>query len=86
VEVLIMHFADCLVMWRHTAELPPIAFTDAQMREIATAALPLPPVSRAVYLERIAALLAGRDFGDGDVHRAVVQAQREALRPTAVRI
>jgi hypothetical protein len=72
-----MHFGECLTMWRHTAELPPIAFTEAQMREIKTAASPLPSSQRAAYLERIAALLAGRDFGDGDVHRAVVRAQRE---------
>jgi hypothetical protein len=72
-----MHFADGLTMWRHVAGMAPLAFTDAQMREIETAARPLPPSQRGAYLERIAVLLAGRDFGDGDVHRAVVQAQRE---------
>jgi hypothetical protein len=66
----------------------PIAFTDQHMQQIAMAARPLPPNLRGGYLERVAALLAGRDFGDGDVHRAVMMAQREArfgARP-AVRV
>jgi hypothetical protein len=60
-------------------EMTPIAFSNQQVTEISALAQPLPPHLRAAYLQRLAVLLSGRDFGDGDVHRAAVQARRELL-------
>jgi hypothetical protein len=62
----------------------PLAFSDQQLSEITTAAQSIPPALRAAYLERIAAMLSGREFGDGDVRGAAMQARREVLRSTAV--
>ena len=54
-----------------------IAFTAEQMDEIVTAARHVPRHLRSDYLRMVADALAGRDFGDGDVHRAIVRASRE---------
>jgi hypothetical protein len=56
-----------------------MAFTDEQLAQIRAAARPIPWVLRRAYLERIAALLAGRRFGNRDVQHAVAQAQRELI-------
>jgi hypothetical protein len=47
-----------------------IAFTDAQLEQISAMATQIPRRLRDAYLRRVVELLHGRDFGDGDVHRA----------------
>ena len=47
-----------------------MAFTDEQLAQIRDAAQPIPRAQRAAYLERVTALLAGRQFGNRDVQRA----------------
>jgi hypothetical protein len=54
-----------------------IAFTDAQLEQISAMAAQIPRRLRRVYLERVVQLLNGRDFGDGDVHRAARAAAAE---------
>jgi hypothetical protein len=44
-----------------------LAFTDEQRAQIRAAAQPIPWAFRKGYLERIAGLLAGRQFSNGDV-------------------
>ena len=44
-----------------------------------TVARSIPHGLRSDYLQRVAELLTGRDFGDGDVHRAVDTAARQVL-------
>jgi hypothetical protein len=64
-----------------------IAFTDAQLRQVMTAAYQIPRVLRRRYLQRVSELLNGRDFGDGDVHHAARAAAGEILhgpRPALV--
>jgi hypothetical protein len=56
-----------------------IAFTDAQLQQIMTAAYQIPRALRRRYLERVSELLADRDFGDGDVHRAARAAAGEIM-------
>ena len=56
-----------------------IAFTDAQLQEIRTTAAQLPRRLRDAYLQRVVQLLNGRDFGDGDVHRAARAAADEIM-------
>jgi hypothetical protein len=56
-----------------------MAFTDEQLVQIRDAAQPIPRAQRAAYLERVTALLAGRQFGNRDVQRAAAQAQRELI-------
>jgi hypothetical protein len=56
-----------------------MAFTDEQLSQIKAAAQPIPRLLRKTYLERIAALLAGRQFSSGEVQRAAAQAQRELI-------
>ena len=53
---------------------PVLAFTAEQIDEIKAAARHVPHHLRGDYLEAVAAALTGRDFGDGDVHRAIVRA------------
>jgi hypothetical protein len=57
--------------------VPPIAFTDAQIKHIKTTSYTIPRALCGMYLQRVADLLRGRNFDDGDVFRAGVQAQRE---------
>jgi hypothetical protein len=49
-----------------------LALTSHQLAEVQLIAQPLPPDLRGRYLQLVAAALSGHDFGDGDVHRAVV--------------
>ena len=51
-----------------------LAFTDEQLAQIRAAAAPVPWSLREAYLERIATLLSGWQFSNGDVQR---QVQRE---------
>jgi hypothetical protein len=57
--------------------MPPLAFTDARADQ--DAGYQLPRALRSAYLRRVAELLAGRDFGDGDVHRAALAAAGEIM-------
>ena len=50
-----------------------LALTTEQLDQITTAAQHVPRHLRSDYLRLIAEALAGRDFGDGDVHRAIVR-------------
>ena len=56
-----------------------IGFTDAQLEQIRTIAAQIPRRLRDAYLRRVVELLNGRDFGDGDVHRAARAAAGEIL-------
>jgi hypothetical protein len=56
-----------------------IAFTDAQLEQIRMTAAPIPRRLRDAYLQRVSELLDGRDFGDGDVHRAARAAAGELM-------
>jgi hypothetical protein len=56
-----------------------IAFTDAQLEQISAMATQIPRRLRDAYLQRVVQLLNGRDFGDGDVHRAARAAAGEIL-------
>ncbi|HVI61417.1 MAG TPA: hypothetical protein VM910_02295 [Bradyrhizobium sp.] len=59
-----------------------IAFTDAQLEQIMTTAAQIPRRLRDAYLQRVVQLLNGRDFGDGDVHRAARAAAGEIMHGT----
>jgi hypothetical protein len=56
-----------------------MGFTDEQLSQIKAAAQPIPRTLRETYLKHIAALLAGRQFSNGDVLRAAAQAQHELI-------
>ena len=56
-----------------------IAFTDAQLEQIRMTAAQIPRHLRDAYLQRVVQLLNGRDFGDGDVHRAARAAAGELM-------
>jgi hypothetical protein len=56
-----------------------IAFTDSQLEQIRMTAMQIPRRLRDAYLRRVVELLSGRDFGDGDVHRAARAAAGEIL-------
>src|SRR6516164_1068525 len=56
-----------------------LRFTDEQLDQLRAAARPIPWALRQAYLERIAALLSGQRFGNGEVQRAAAQAQRELI-------
>jgi len=60
--------------------MPPLALSDDQMSIIEQMAAPLAPADRPAYLERVAALLADVEIGDGSVTRAAKQAQGELWR------
>jgi hypothetical protein len=45
-------------------------------------AQPIPPDLRGEYLQRVAGLLRGREFGDGDVFRACVAAVKATIWDT----
>jgi hypothetical protein len=57
-----------------------IAFTDAQLEQIKMTAAQIPRHLRDAYLQRVVQLLNGRDFGDGDVHRAANAARNAVLQ------
>ena len=56
-----------------------LRFTDEQLDQLRAAAQPIPWALRYAYLERIATLLSGQRYGNGDVQRAAAQAQRELM-------
>jgi hypothetical protein len=56
-----------------------IGFTDAQLEQIRMTAPQIPRRLRDAYLQRIAELLNGRDFGDADVWRAARAAAGEII-------
>jgi hypothetical protein len=57
----------------------PIALTDAQLSAVFEAARPLAVRDRDAFLQTVAELLLARpEIGDGDVHRAIVTAQRRS--------
>jgi len=56
-----------------------IAFTDAHLAQIKMTATQIPRRLRDAYLQRVVQLLNGRDFGDGDVHRAARAAAGEIM-------
>jgi len=56
-----------------------IAFADAQLEQIRMTAAQLPRRLRDAYLQCVVQLLNGRDFGDGDVHRAARAALGEIM-------
>jgi hypothetical protein len=60
-----------------------LAFTDSQMTIIQNFAEPLEPALRGAYLQRVAALLRGRELGDGVVSRMAQLAQSEFRRVPA---
>ena len=63
----------------------PLALTDDQLTIVRRLAEPLQLAERAGYLKRVAQLLRGHaEIGDGVVHRAAEQAQREFTRSTVL--
>jgi len=56
-----------------------LALSDQQLADIRAAAYLLPRALRSAFLQKLAARLAGRDYGDGDVHRAAHAAVHELL-------
>jgi hypothetical protein len=59
-----------------------LRLSDAQLTTIMAACRPLPPRLRVVFLEQVAATLAGcTELGDGAVHRAVRALQRQYWDP-----
>jgi hypothetical protein len=66
---------------------PPLALTDDQLSTIMTAAGPLHPAIRGLYLERVAEQLRDhRVIGDGLIGRITKQVQRQFLRPPQVEL
>jgi len=62
-----------------------LRLSDDQLAIVQRLALPLQPLQRTVYLERVAELLSAEiEIGDGSVSRAARQAQVELLRPAAM--
>jgi hypothetical protein len=62
--------------------MPPIRLTDAQLSAVFEAAHPLAVQDRDAFLQAVAEVLQGRqEIGDGDVHRAVMAAQRRFYDP-----
>jgi predicted NBD/HSP70 family sugar kinase len=59
----------------------PLALSDQQLDIIRRAAEPLPPRDRPAFLQRVAALLNGKELGDGAVARAAAEAQRRYRDP-----
>jgi hypothetical protein len=62
-----------------TAAALPAELSEEQLEQIQAAARPVPPALRPAFLERVAAALAGRRFGNGDIQRACAGAQKEML-------
>jgi hypothetical protein len=62
--------------------MPPIRLSDEQMSALLAASHPLPPDSRSAFLEHCARELARLPiFGDGVLHRVIMQVQREYFEP-----
>jgi hypothetical protein len=61
--------------------MPLLALTDDQLTIIRRLAEPLQYAARSAYLERVAQLLRDQtEIGDGIIHRAAEQAQKEFRR------
>jgi hypothetical protein len=59
-----------------------IRLTDSQLDAIFRAARPLRVADRDAFLQDVAAALQGRSkIGDGDIHRAIVTAQKRHWDP-----
>jgi hypothetical protein len=56
-----------------------IRLSDAQLQIVMGLAQPLAPWQRRLFLEAVARRLTGREIGDGVVHQAAIEAQREIL-------
>ena len=62
-----------------------LALTDSQLSAVYAAAAPLDVADRAPFLEAVASALSDHaEPGDGDVFRAVRDAQRKFWRPPIV--
>jgi hypothetical protein len=73
---------DIPVAYRGSRRMPLIALSDAQLTAVFEAARPLAVRDRDAFLQVVAEALQGRrEIGDGDVHRAVVTAQRRFYDP-----
>jgi len=60
----------------------PIRLSDSQIRAVFDAARPLAVQDRDAFLQAVAEAMQGhREIGDGDVHRAIVTAQRRFYDP-----
>ena len=64
--------------------MPPLRLTTAQLDQVMRAARPLPLFLRGEYLALVARLLAGRDFGDGDVYRVCRVAAKQVMEDDIV--
>jgi hypothetical protein len=59
-----------------------IRLSDEQLSAIMRAAQPLAPADRGAFLQAVAAALRSHpEIGDGAVHRAVAEVQRQYFRP-----
>ena len=59
-------------------QLPPLRLTDSEQTAVLTAAVPIDVDKRDSFLEQVARSLEGRvQHCPGDVHRAIVQAQKQ---------
>jgi hypothetical protein len=57
---------------------PPLRLTDSELDAVFTAAAPIDVNKREFFMEQVARSLEGRlQHGPGDVHRAIVQAQKQ---------
>jgi hypothetical protein len=61
--------------------MPPIVLTDRQLAAVMAAAQPLAAVDRSPFLAEVAQRLAGREIGDGAVHRACADAWQKFWDP-----
>jgi hypothetical protein len=62
--------------------MAPLALSDEQLDAVLRAARPLRVADRDAFLQEVAAVLQGRtDIGDGDIHRAIVTAQKRHWDP-----
>ena len=64
--------------------MPPLRLTTAQLDQVMRTAQPLPLFLRGEYLALVARLLAGRDFGDGDVYRVCRVAAKQVMEDDIV--
>jgi hypothetical protein len=59
----------------------PICLSDCQSLTVTRAAAALPPADRDPFFQAVANQLAGRELGDGSVHRAVAVAFQAFWKP-----
>jgi hypothetical protein len=59
-----------------------LGFTDSQMAKIEATAMPLDRFVRAAFIASVGEYFHGRsEVGDGELHRCLVELQREFLYP-----